>query len=100
MTTETDIDAAARAGWVSGGVSAANLDLFASMAPLSSWDIQWESHDAGLSKYFLTRLRCPRCGLEGMYHLNAVDDFNCDDEDCGFDVHDNDAGLQPSQGTF
>lgn len=102
MTAYIDLDAQARQRWLEDGVKPEELDLLASIAPLSSWDIQFESfgreRDAG---HFVTRLSCPKCGSQGTYVLNAVNDFHCDDdESCGFDVYDNEAGLQPTPGTF
>lgn len=99
MVTATDRDDASRAKWLAEGVPGDELDLLASLAPLSSWDLQWERYGSDTeSGEFLTVLRCPNCGSEILYRLNAVDDFYCDD--CDFDVHDDDAGRQPTPGTF
>ncbi len=111
----------ARTRWLAEGVPADALATLESMAPLTAWDIHWESHLGSEARFrlacelgrhpdsigpsdepghFVTRLRCPLCGEQGTYVLNAVDDFHCDDEDCGFDVYDNEAGLVPQPGTF
>jgi len=99
MATATDPDAAARNKWRSEGVPGDELDLLATLAPLSSRDLQWEMHGRDAeSGEFLMVLRCPNCGSEIRYRLNAVDDFYCDD--CDFDVHNDEIGRQPAAGTF
>ena len=42
------------------------------------------------------RLACPRCGDEADYHLDAVTDFDCpDDQDCGYDWTDPEETQKP-----
>jgi hypothetical protein len=122
MTTPSeDRNAAARAHWLAKGARAAALDELQSLAPLADWDIQWESHLGAEARlrlavelgrhpdslgppdepgHFLTRVCCPKCGDQGTYVLDAVTDFHCDVEECGFDVYDDDEGLLPQPGTF
>lgn len=97
--TTGDPDAEARAKWLDEGVKSEELDLLASMAPLRSWDLQWERYGRDTEDgQFLTMLRCPNCGSEIRHQLTAVDDFYCDD--CEFDVHDDESGRQPTPCSF
>ncbi len=86
---------------IAEGAKAADLNELEKLAPLDQWDIQWQCHldketrrfrppeESGPGKEpgeHLTRVRCPKCGLESTYFIGAVTDFHCDDEDeCGYD---------------
>jgi hypothetical protein len=102
--------------WLVQGVPVSYLDEIAQLAPIEKWDIEWQSYyqedelhsgdpedldpGEGLGAW-ITRVRCPKCGSEGTYHLEAVTDFQCDyEDDCGFDVLDNDEGFVPLPGQF
>jgi len=98
--------------WLAEGVPESELDALESLHPLGAWDIQWESHLSKEQRYrlgpnergpgdFMTRVRCPKCGSEATYSLDAVTDFHCDDEDdCGYDFVDDAQGLVPLPGSF
>jgi len=106
----------ARSRWLAEGVSEAELAELETLAPLSSWWIEWEStlgkeergrrlpDKQGPGRepgHFITRVRCPKCGLESTYDLDAVTDFHCDDDsDCGYDFVDGAEGLKPLPGSF
>lgn len=105
-----------RAHWLAQGVDAEDLETLESLAPLDQWAIRWETYrskedqwrhppeESGPGKEpgtFLTRVKCPKCGCEGTYHLDAVTDFHCeDDQDCGYDYLEDDEGLKPLPGNW
>lgn len=67
------------------------LDVLASLAPIQEWDIWSEAE--GSKAEWLVRLKCPLCGEEANYHLDAdaIFDFYCpDDQVCGFDMAERD----------
>lgn len=105
-----------RTHWRAEGVTDAELLVLESLAPLDQWDIQWQSHLGKDDRHrrapdeqgpgqgpgeFLTRVRCPKCGLESTYALDVVTDFHCDDDQaCGYDYLEDDEGLKPLPGSW
>jgi hypothetical protein len=105
---------ASRQAWLEEGVEASDLDALESLAPIEQWDIVWEStlseceqrmtppeEQGPETGVFLTRVRCPRCGMDETYRLDAVTDF-CHDDGSGicFDYIDDEEGLKPTPGIW
>lgn len=75
------------------GVPAEFLDEVERFAPLDRWEFWFESGE------WLTRVACPKCGASSDCKMDAVDDFWCDDVECGYDYVDDNEGMKPLPGS-